>query len=281
MTIHTTNDEAIQILQGSNDGNDLSSSDLALVEAVVNYGKPALSKKGVEHWESLLNAIKTGTYQRQWLYGVENVTKDPQGNVFWRQLNIEHYSGFDSPEAEKLATINFGASCRWLEANGIEVSLRNLFSLWDRIRWASDIKDAPKWAAFFTANKTDRILKIVYLGSSGEPNTLQNAVHATLEALDPNRNGSFVSCRIASKEDLLRARDQIHSHFQWAQRAFHSSTSETRDAEDRAMRHLLETIDEASLPTDEQSRNATFGEGWASVGLIENQQSSPQIDLPH
>jgi len=66
-----------------------------------------------------------------WLHGIEHLTKDLNGYVYWRTMPVERFDFGDDAagaarekfEAERLAGI-----CMWLEEKGMEVNLSNIMN---------------------------------------------------------------------------------------------------------------------------------------------------------
>lgn len=118
----TTNriDAAIDVLRLTNDGNDLAPSDLALVEAATNH---LLTDAGLASFDTLHNACINGTYQKPWLFGIEHLTIDHSGYVFWRSQEpaIEHYTFYDEGSHERLkaSAQHLASTCLLLETRGI------------------------------------------------------------------------------------------------------------------------------------------------------------------
>lgn len=115
-------DKSIEILQRTHDGNDLAPHHLKLVELAVNGW---LSEKGEVAFEELYQSVLTG-YQKPWHCGVEHVTKDHAGYIYWKGICIEHFS-YRSQEDEAEATRQLGAACRHLEATGQTISFSNYY----------------------------------------------------------------------------------------------------------------------------------------------------------
>lgn len=112
--------QATEILQRTRDGNDLAPHHLKLVEIAVNGG---LSEQGEIAFAELYQSA-LGGYQKPCHCGVEHVTKDHEGYIYWKGIRIEHYS-FRSYEDERVATQKLGAACRHLEASGQAISFSN------------------------------------------------------------------------------------------------------------------------------------------------------------
>ena len=116
-------DMSIEILQKTHDGEDLAPHHLGLVQLAVNGN---LNEKGDVAFVELYRNVEQG-YKKPWLCEVENLTKDHEGYVYWKGIQIEHYSFHDYP-SEKLASEELGKHCRQLEERGLKVSSGNLFS---------------------------------------------------------------------------------------------------------------------------------------------------------
>lgn len=112
--------KAIEILERSNDGNDLSPGHLYLVQLAVNGN---LNESGEDAFNNLYNEVATGTYVRPWFHNIEGLTRDHSGYVYWKGVCVEHYS-YDDPIAEKAAAERLAARCLTLEAKNFPVNGR-------------------------------------------------------------------------------------------------------------------------------------------------------------
>ena len=119
---------AISILEHSNDGDDLVGSDLKLVEHAVNGH---LNGRGQVVLVQMNLKLKNGQYEFKPAFcGVEFLTRNTEGFVFWRDKQIEHYDhdhwcekGWREDmqkDAEKL-----GKTCLYLEEHNIPVNFEN------------------------------------------------------------------------------------------------------------------------------------------------------------
>lgn len=125
----TYTDQAIEILRLTRDGDDLAPRDLALIQLVANGQATGVSEAAdVAFAELYANATKAGGYTRPWFWGIEHLTKDHQGYVYWKGHQVEHYSfyGEDAYEREKAAAERLAQACRECEARGQEVKFANL-----------------------------------------------------------------------------------------------------------------------------------------------------------
>jgi hypothetical protein len=114
---------AIEILRKTNDGMHLNPTDLKLVELAANSW---LSEKGDVALSELLSDVTTGEYftcSRRWFHGIEHMTRDYEGYVYWRTARVEHFSFSDAHE-EKKAAVTLAARCRSLELKGFPVNGR-------------------------------------------------------------------------------------------------------------------------------------------------------------
>jgi len=124
--------KAIAILKKTNDGDDLSPQDLSLLETAVNGW---LSESGEAVFEELCRKVKNGTYKPQWLNGIEHITRDHNGYVYWKGREIEHY---DSPwcysKEGREATIELSNRCRHFEHIGVEINTSNVIWYWEKYK---------------------------------------------------------------------------------------------------------------------------------------------------
>jgi hypothetical protein len=118
-------DSAIAILQHSNDGNRLAPRDLKLLELAVN-GR--LNEAGEVAFAELHTDVMSGEYfttKRRWLYGVEHLTQDHEGYVYWKDIRVDHYSFRDADEG-RAAALQLEQRCLMLEARGFPVNGRTV-----------------------------------------------------------------------------------------------------------------------------------------------------------
>lgn len=117
-------DQAIEILRLTRDGNDLAPSHLAIVQAAVNDG---LNEQGEIALTQLHRDVRDGTYRKleQYLFGIEHLTRDHQGYVYWRGQRVEHYSHKDI-DRMRAEALELAARCRRLEVKGFPVNGRTV-----------------------------------------------------------------------------------------------------------------------------------------------------------
>ena len=128
--IETRCDLAIIILRATSDGEDLDPTHLWLVQEWVN---DHLNEKGEAAFRELHAQVIAGNYKKPWLHGVENLTRDHQGCIYWKGIQVEHYSfsGEGSCELEKAAAEELGRRCRILESKGIQPTCKSAIWDWD------------------------------------------------------------------------------------------------------------------------------------------------------
>lgn len=126
MTQPSNSDKAIAILQGTEDGNKLTPSDLSLVQSAANN---QLTERGQEVFAALYQTVLSGEYtdpassKFPWFHGILHLTKDHQGYVYWKGKQVEHYS-FQDRDKERAAAERLAANCQALEAKGFPVTAR-------------------------------------------------------------------------------------------------------------------------------------------------------------
>lgn len=121
-------DMALEILRTTNDGNDLARVDLSVLQSAVNGW---LSEQGEIYFVDLYRRVSSGTYRKPWLHGVENLTKDHEGYVYWRDIEVEHYS-FRDAKREKEAAEELGDRCRYMEMMNFPVTTTSVIWQWEK-----------------------------------------------------------------------------------------------------------------------------------------------------
>lgn len=124
--IHGIADHAIEILQATNDGDDLDPQHLKLLEIAVN-GR--LTDKGHAAFADLLAQVRDG-YRKPWLHDVEHITRDHAGFIYWKEHRIEHFSPAYalSPDAA-IYTRKLADACQALDARGVTPSFAQICRL--------------------------------------------------------------------------------------------------------------------------------------------------------
>lgn len=117
------------ILQLTDDGDNLSSSDLSLVESAING---FLTPRGEVVLYQLKHRCENNEYELPTFCGVENLTrgKGDDRSVFWKGIRVEHYDHDFWQEKgwqERMTkdAQHLGKVCQHLEDNNIEVTFDN------------------------------------------------------------------------------------------------------------------------------------------------------------
>jgi hypothetical protein len=135
-------DMAIEILGATNDGDDLTPSDLCVVQAAVNSGMEGLTEQGEIFFYELWTRCEAGTYKPKWFHGHEHLTLDHEGYVDWRGKNIEHYNlSWAYTEAAEAAAAEVVRRCLALEERGLVVNTMTV--VW---HWPDSLDGTPEGA---------------------------------------------------------------------------------------------------------------------------------------
>lgn len=121
---------AIEVLQKTHDGDNLAPCDLWLLQEWVN---DHLNEKGEALFRDIHAKVTAGTYKAPWFHGIENLTLNHQGYVFWKGVEVEHYSFASNygPEAQAAAE-EVGRRCLILESKGIQPTCKAVVWDWDK-----------------------------------------------------------------------------------------------------------------------------------------------------
>ena len=119
-------EKAIEIIQRTNDGEDLAPRHLKLVENAVNG---FLTEEGMHAFRDLHAQVMKG-YVKPWFCGIEHLTIDHEGYVYWRGVEVEHYSFGPNQRVEcKEAAEELSRRCRTVEERGEKVTMKTV--IWD------------------------------------------------------------------------------------------------------------------------------------------------------
>ena len=121
-------DMIIEILENTHDGNDLSPSHLKLVEITSNND---LSEAGEIALYELYANVQKG-YSKPCHLGVEHMTKDHEGFIYWKNIQVEHYSHMDNEEELKELK-ELERRCKIIESSGLIVNGSTVIWQWDNI----------------------------------------------------------------------------------------------------------------------------------------------------
>ena len=121
-------DKAIEILQATSDGDKLASIDLSLVEGAVNG---FLTTEGIKAFNKLHETVVAGKYKQPWFHGIEDMTIDNVGFIYWKGAIVEHYEQpwAYSKEAKESAQ-ELKRRCEILESKGIPLNITTVIWRW-------------------------------------------------------------------------------------------------------------------------------------------------------
>ena len=120
-------DQACEILRKTNDGNALAPSHLKLVEIAVNG---LLNDKGKAAFSDLHDQVMKG-YVKPWFCGIEHLTIDHSGCVYWKGVQVEHYSyGPDRCEECRENAEELARRCRIVEQRGEQPTVKTAIFDW-------------------------------------------------------------------------------------------------------------------------------------------------------
>jgi hypothetical protein len=122
---------ACWIIQNTRDGNDLEPADLQLVENAVNG---FLNEEGYKAFEALHDKVVSGEYLKPWLCGVENITRDHEGYIYWKGKHVDHYTfnAFKSWDEVRESLEELAGRCRYLESINVEPSAMTTCWQWEK-----------------------------------------------------------------------------------------------------------------------------------------------------
>src|SRR2546426_8457368 len=115
-------EQAIEILQATRDGEDLAPEHLKLVEIAVNGW---LNEAGEVAFAELYANVKSD-YRRPCFHGIQHLTIDHQGYVYWKGEEVEHDNpGWAYSEEAKAQAQELAQRCMMLENQGKPVNTTN------------------------------------------------------------------------------------------------------------------------------------------------------------
>ena len=127
-------EKALLILRETNDGNDLARCDLLLLQRIVNACVFRIAESDEVEFDKLYSMIEKGEYGTRWFNGIEHLTMDAEGYVYWKGNHVEHYSGSlgieGHPKSIK-ASEELARRCRILDSEGKKVSCNSAIWLWN------------------------------------------------------------------------------------------------------------------------------------------------------
>jgi hypothetical protein len=274
--LHARNDDyeqALQVLRATDDGDELAPRDLWLLERVVNHGRGRLGARDLARWNEVVDLTSRNAYGQSWLHGVEHLTKTQQGNVCWKGCSVEHYSFGDRLEEERAAAHRLGACCRFLEANGREVSGREVLQAYTEARLALGLPHTRWLVTWYTGAAGAKIgIECIDATRVAESRALIEAALGRRRREWGQRDVRAVT--VVTREDFQLAADELTQSCDWARHR----VSFTQYSPGRHLADLLDTLHSGirreDLPTEAQVFEAYFGHANASGDVAEDESAS-------
>ena len=155
-------EQAQAILESTSNGANLYPADLKLVQSVISGSISEAAEIAI--YELYDTVVRNNSYPR-WFHGIQFLTQDHEGYVYWRGQHVEHYS-FKDEIAEKQAAERLATDCKSLESKHFKVTSRTVLckaaleapvdTLWKEAIY--------KFYAFFKLD--DKVLGIFYHGGA-------------------------------------------------------------------------------------------------------------------
>ena len=126
--LNSTREKGYEILARAENGYDLDPDDYRLA----NFASiDCLKETGIEKFNELYRRVVAGEYAPKWLRGVENMTRDQEGYIYYKDVHVEHYNRSYMPsQSAKRELIELRSRCEFLERNDIPVSCVNVVWAW-------------------------------------------------------------------------------------------------------------------------------------------------------
>lgn len=243
--------QAMDIINATNDGEDLDPADLRLTQDVVNGFE--LSERGEAYWASLHAAAVGGSYVKRSFCGIPGLTQDAEGYVSWKGAVVEHYSFAPERKDEMVRSARIlAAVCLTLEQRGTAVSWPNISSVLDEIAVGQG-RAIPRYAVHYTVSAFSPNIRISALTAdtaqelAEERRVLGEAAMAAFGA-DVN---SLRSVMVVTGEDLESLKESIVGDLAWRERAFASRVSDTHDCRRQFMSEIDRKIGQPLRPLSE------------------------------
>lgn len=251
----TVQDEAIEVLRATSDGNLLDPRDLFLLQTTVNHGRQALSDAGRAHWDAIVADARQGRYVCPWFHDVEHLRQRHDGSVLWRDVVVEHYTHADI-DAQRRDAQELGACCRLIERRGQDVTASAVIGLWRELDTGVGL-DLRRWIVMWAVAQPEQGLMVHRLhGVSAQD--IEEARRAAFELELTRRQCASSALRpltVVTREDLSAALSAIDEDCRWDLR---SRPGQNRllvqEHYDLMRAHLSARIDQRLLPSRAQVR---------------------------
>lgn len=241
-------EDAITILHFTQDGDLLHPRDLKLVECVVNG--MVLSAEGAKYWSNLVESARDGRYTSDWFCGIEGLTRNHVGYVFWKGHEVEHYDLIPGREEETRAQARIlAAICRTLDNARITVKCSTVAEFYRRMHCADGVQ-TPRYLISWAIKPAGFEATTVQLVQLERQAFEQEVAQRTEEARQRLGVDAYAlrSSQVITREDFDSAIEAIRGDARWAQRALMRAYQRS-DVADAVIARIAGEVDQRSLAT--------------------------------
>lgn len=147
-------DKVLAVIVETRDGEDLAPRDLGLTELVLN---DLATSAQVSEFDALYERVcvkRTYAASSSWLAGVEGVSQDHRGYVYWRGACIEHFSPVPAPRLREL-TLKLQEVCLGMERHGLTPNNSTIY-----LNWAGVMSAPRPLAEGFVVGSLDELRRL-------------------------------------------------------------------------------------------------------------------------
>ncbi|MBY0464190.1 MAG: hypothetical protein K2W33_04530 [Burkholderiales bacterium] len=247
--VKSPHDQAIEILKCTDDGNQLSMEDLALLETVINSGLGALSPRGLQYWNELHEKAVKGEYVLPWLHGQQHLTKDQEGNVFWKGHHIEHYS-FKDKAAEAVAAKELARVCLTAESRGLAMTWASCLQIFHEAQFGQGMP-SPRFHVYWVFSETGHDLTVIpELSCDHREASAAAKKHSERLAKEWNTpDGALRTLLVVSQEGLDNCRRNIRCDAAWARAVLRSTAQQCQGVEAKLDQQMSAFMGDVALPS--------------------------------
>jgi hypothetical protein len=247
-TSASRHEDAILILQNTQDGDLLHPRDLKLVECVVNG--MALSVEGAQYWRNLVESTCDGRYTSDWFCGIEGLTRNHLGYVYWKGHEVEHYDLIPGREEVTHAQARIlAAICITLDNTRIAVKGSTVADFYRRMHCADGVR-TPRYLVSWAMNPAGFEAVITPLEQVERKALEEEVSRKAEEAVQRLGVDAYAmrSSQVITQEDFEAVIETIRGDACWAQRALMGAYQRS-DVADGVIRQITDAVDQRSLLT--------------------------------
>lgn len=272
-------DQALDILRHTNDGDELDSHDLALLQNVVNSEGKCLTPTGVRYWSRLHERTGNGSYQKQPFCGVRGLHRDHVGYVYWKGVLVEHYSHKDHEQMVKDARV-LGAICKSIENRMEVVAAGKVMEVFAKLRFGEG-SGHMRFLAIWRLYEQGPRLQVIPLSSTDQVAAEHERKHAADQAaahwstFGQESIGDIRSFVVCTKEQYDALVQGLQSDCRWGwQRGLSAYGSSAVLSE--LLRSLEASVDRMKLPTKEDLEEIVLGQTLCDV-ITESERTLEEL----